>query len=152
MSSTWTGSAGFGYLMGAPRGNHMPRKSEDDAPHPLDIALGVRVRQRRKELRLSQSDLGKAVGVTFQQMQKYEHGTNRISFSRMVAIARALKCSVADLIGDLDKRKPTGAFSRQMAQLSEPGASELLAAFSNIDSPKRRRAVLTLARQLAREA
>jgi transcriptional regulator with XRE-family HTH domain len=129
----------------------MPRKSEDNAPHPLDIALGARVRQRRKELGLSQSDLGKAVGITFQQMQKYEHGTNRISFSRLVGIARALECSVADLIGDLDKRKSTGAFARQMTHLAEPGAGELLAAYSLMDSSKRRRAVLSLARQLARD-
>ena len=130
----------------------MPRKSEDEAPHPLDIALGVRVRQRRKELGFSQSDLGQAVGITFQQMQKYEHGTTRISFQRLVGIARALNCSVADLIGDLDKKKPTGAFTRQMSQLAEPGASELLAAYSSMDSSKRRRAVLSLARQLASEA
>jgi transcriptional regulator with XRE-family HTH domain len=129
----------------------MPRKSDDDAPHPLDIALGARVRQRRKELGLSQSDLGAAVGITFQQVQKYEHGTNRISFSRLVGIARALNSSVADLIGDLDKTKPTGAFNRQMAHLAEPGASELLAAYSSMESPKRRRAVVSLARQLARD-
>jgi len=129
----------------------MPRKSEDDAPHPLDIALGVRVRQRRKELGLSQSNLGKAVGITFQQVQKYEHGTNRISFSRLVEIAHALEFSVADLIGELEKKKPTGSFSRQMAQLAEPGASELLIAYSSIASPKRRRALLSLARQLVRD-
>ena len=61
----------------------MSRQTDDDAPHPLDIALGARVRQRRKELGLSQDVLGRAVGVTFQQMQKYEHGTNSISFSRL---------------------------------------------------------------------
>jgi len=128
----------------------MSRKSEDEPPHPLDIALGARVRLRRKELRLSQGDLGEAVGITFQQMQKYEHGINRISFSRLVAISHALKLRVADLIGDLDKKKPTGALTRQMAYLAEPGASELFAAYSSLDSPKRRRAVINLARQLAR--
>ena len=130
----------------------MPRKSGDDAPHPLDIAMGVRVRQRRKELGLSQSDLGQAVGITFQQVQKYEHGTNRISFSRLVEIAHALDFNVADLIGELDKTKSTGSFSRQMAQLAEPGASELLMAYSIIESPKRRHALLNVARQLARDA
>jgi len=54
------------------------------------------------------------------------------------------------LIGDLEKKKPTGAFARQMNHLAEPGAGELLAAYATIRSLKSRRAVLALARQLAR--
>jgi transcriptional regulator with XRE-family HTH domain len=119
----------------------------------LDIALGSRVRLRRKELGLSQDDLARACGITFQQVQKYEHGTNRISFSRLVEIAHALDCSVADLIGGLDKpnSKSSNAFSKQVAHLTEPGASDLLQAYAKIESPQRRRAVLNLARQLAND-
>ena len=123
--------------------------ADNETPHPLDIALGARVRLRRKELRLSQSDLASAVGITFQQVQKYEYGANRISFSRLVEIATALKCSVADLIGNLNQSKSSVVFSREMANLAEPGANDLLEAYSRIESPKRRRAVLNLARQLA---
>jgi transcriptional regulator with XRE-family HTH domain len=129
----------------------MARTTDDDAPHPLDIAMGSRVRQRRKELGLSQSKLANALGITFQQVQKYEHGTNRISFSRLVEISTALECSVADLIGDLDKTKNSAVFSRQVARLTESGASDLLEAYANIKSPKRRRALLDLARQLVAE-
>jgi transcriptional regulator with XRE-family HTH domain len=100
-------------------------------------------------LGLSQDQLARSVGITFQQVQKYEHGTNRISFSRLVEIAEALDCSVTDLIGNLDKSKSSGSLSRQIAFLTEPGASDLLEAYASIDSPKRRRAILNLARQLA---
>lgn len=74
-------------------------------PHPLDIELGRYIRKRRRELGLSQDQLGRMVGVTFQQVQKYEHGTNRVSFSRLVEIAQSLNCSVAELIGDLGTMK-----------------------------------------------
>jgi len=129
----------------------MARNSDEHSPHPLDIALGSRVRLRRKELGYSQDQLARATGITFQQVQKYEHGTNRISFSRLVEIAEALECSVGDLIGNLDKTKSSGSFSKQVAYLTEPGASDLLEAYASIESPKRRRAILNLARQLAND-
>jgi transcriptional regulator with XRE-family HTH domain len=129
-------------------GNSMARSVSKEGPHPLDIALGSRVRLRRKELGLSQAQLASACGITFQQVQKYEHGTNRISFSRLAGIAHALKCSIADLIGNLDKSKSSDAFSKQMAFLAETGAGDLLRAYGSIESPKRRRAVLNLACQL----
>ncbi len=123
-----------------------------EEPHPLDIALGARVRLRRKELRLSQDQLARALGITFQQVKKYEHGTNRISFSRLVETCEALKCSVADLISDIDKTRPSGARLRQITYLTAPGATDLLDAFSRLRSPTQRRAVLNLARQISREA
>lgn len=129
----------------------MARNSDEHTPHPLDIALGSRVRLRRKELGMSQDQLARSVGITFQQVQKYEHGTNRISFSRLVEICDALECSVGDLIGNLDKSKSSGSFSKQVAYLTEPGASDLLEAYASIESPKRRRAILNLARQLAND-
>jgi len=123
--------------------------TEDNSPHPLDIALGSRIRLRRRELALSQEQLGRQVGITFQQVQKYEHGTNRVSFSRLVEIAQALRCGVMDLVGDLDKSKSSSLFSRHVARLNEPGAAELLEAYVSIQSPKHRRAILNLAKQLA---
>ena len=127
----------------------MAHNPDEHTPHPLDIALGARIRLRRKELGFSQDHLARAVGITFQQVQKYEHGTNRVSFSRLVEIAEALKCGVVDLIGNLDKSKSSASFSRQISFLTEPGANDLLEAYASIDSPKRRRAILNLARQLA---
>lgn len=127
----------------------MSKTREDGTPHPLDVALGSRIRLRRRELGFSQEQLARAVGITFQQVQKYEHGTNRVSFSRLVEISRALNCGVSEIIGDLDNPQGTATFSRHIATLNEPGATDLLEAYAAIDSPKHRRAILNLARQLA---
>ena len=127
----------------------MTTYTDDSAPHPLDVALGSRIRLRRRELGLSQEQLARQVGITFQQVQKYEHGTNRVSFSRLVEIAQALHCGVMDIVGDLDQSKASSLFSRHVARLNEPGAAELLEAYSAIQSPKHRRAILNLAKQLA---
>lgn len=68
----------------------MPRGDPDAAPHPIDIHVGRRVAERRLALRYNQSDLGRALGLTFQQVQKYEKGTNRISASKLWLIAQFL--------------------------------------------------------------
>ncbi len=70
----------------------MNDRTADHSPHPLDVALGCRIRLRRRELGLSQAHLARQLGITFQQVQKYERGTNRVSFSRFVEIAQALRC------------------------------------------------------------
>jgi transcriptional regulator with XRE-family HTH domain len=127
----------------------MTTVTEDNAPHPLDIALGSRIRLRRRELGFSQEQLARQVGITFQQVQKYEHGTNRVSFSRLVEIAQALNCSVMDIVGDLDKSNVSSLFSRHVARLNEPGAADLLEAYAAIQSVRHRRAILNLAKQLA---
>ena len=63
-------------------------------PGSVDLHVGLKIRDRRKELGLSQTDLGSEVGVSFQQMQKYEKGVNRIGASRLAAIAKALRVPV----------------------------------------------------------
>src|SRR5438067_4441475 len=66
-----------------------------DAPHPVDIYVGARVKERRTELGISQERLAEALGLTFQQVQKYERAANRVSASKLWEIARALSTSVA---------------------------------------------------------
>jgi transcriptional regulator with XRE-family HTH domain len=119
------------------------------APTSLDAALGARIRQRRRQLGYSQEQLAQRVGVTFQQIQKYEHGANRVSFSRLVEVARALKCNLVDLVGDLVQLEPSGAVIARDIQLSEPGVLELIDNYSRIGSPCCRRAIVDLARELA---
>jgi transcriptional regulator with XRE-family HTH domain len=68
----------------------------------IDMEVGVRLRERRKMMGLSQTELGQAIGVSFQQIQKYERGTNRISSSALVLLASALKCAPSELLGDAD--------------------------------------------------
>ena len=126
----------------------MARKIAEQ-PHPLDVALGSRVRLLRKELGLSQDRLARLVGITFQQVQKYETGANRISFSRLMELAQALESSVSDLIGGLDGSKPSTSQSRKIALLTASGASDLIEAYCGIKSLQRRRMILNLARELA---
>ncbi len=60
-------------------------------PHPIDVIVGKRIRLRRLQLSLSQTDLGQKLGVAFQQVQKYEKGTNRVSCSRLYEISKILR-------------------------------------------------------------
>ena len=71
--------------------------------NPTDKHVGSRVRMRRLMLDMSQSDIADALGLTFQQVQKYEKGTNRVSCSRLVEMAKAMKCSVTMLLPDEGK-------------------------------------------------
>jgi transcriptional regulator with XRE-family HTH domain len=64
-------------------------------PNPIDVHVGSRVRIRRRELGMSQEKLGDALGLTFQQVQKYEKGTNRISASRLQHVSRILQVAIA---------------------------------------------------------
>ena len=72
-------------------------------PNPVDVAIGKRIRNRRNQLGLSQEKLGEVCGITFQQIQKYEKGTNRVGGSRMAQIAAALTLPVAALHGEGDQ-------------------------------------------------
>ncbi len=69
--------------------------------HPVDIHVGARVRQRRTLLGMTQTMLGDALGLTFQQVQKYENGTNRISASRLYDLSRMLDMSIEYFFEDM---------------------------------------------------
>jgi transcriptional regulator with XRE-family HTH domain len=117
-------------------------------PEPMDIALGAAVRIRRRTLGISQDALAEKCGVSFQQIQKYENGANRISFSRLVQIARALKCRVTDLMEVLDG--PDGESTADLEVLTRtrtPGAVELLSAYERL-TPEARSSLVTLLRVL----
>ena len=74
----------------------MPVKSDPArSPNPIDIHVGLQVRLRRKALKISQEKLADALGLTFQQVQKYEHGSNRVSASKLYGIAGLLECPVS---------------------------------------------------------
>lgn len=73
----------------------MSRRPPRTSPDPIDKYVGSRVRARRVGLRISQTKLGDSIGVTFQQVQKYENGTNRIGASNLYKIARQLGVDVS---------------------------------------------------------
>jgi len=118
-------------------------------PDPIDVAVGARLRLRRHELGWSQSQLAANLGVTFQQVQKYERGRNRVSASMLVRSADALSTTVAFLVGE-DGQGPVEPVV--MAQLSTPGALDLLAAFAGIVDGEARRALVAATQGVAREA
>lgn len=125
---------------------------DDSGPDRLDQALGLAIRLRRHAKGLSQSGLGDAIGVSFQQIQKYERGTNRVSFSTMVRICDALGCHVSDLVAEVEQLGASGKRGGGHEPLTQPEAAPLLEALAQIKSPGVRRAVLELARSLARES
>ena len=129
----------------------MKATQQESTPNRLDVALGLRIRQRRKALGVSQTALADAIGLTFQQIQKYERGFNRVSFSRLVDIAHALDCRVVDLIGDLDDATiPSPLFRQDTAHLRESGAPELLAAYAAAPASLRK-VVLKLVLEIAKD-
>ncbi len=70
---------------------------------PIDVVIGEAVRARRIEIGVSQNALAKALGLSFQQIQKYELGENRIATSRLIHIARVLQCKITDFIPEDDR-------------------------------------------------
>lgn len=95
-------------------------------PDPADVALGERIRGLRRRRGLTQADLAMDVGVTFQQIQKYERGANRVSASMLGRIAKALESSAADLLDETIGAADLRAIEEL---LQEPGAVDLLAAY-----------------------
>jgi transcriptional regulator with XRE-family HTH domain len=126
-------------------------ESSTKAPDPLDIALGAAVRIRRRTIGMSQEALAEQCGVSFQQIQKYENGANRISFSRLVQIARALRCRVTDLMDVFDgPDKETTQDLDLLTRLRTPGALELLAAYERM-APEARSTLVSLLKTLTAE-
>jgi transcriptional regulator with XRE-family HTH domain len=118
---------------------------------PVDIALGDRIKQRRKLIGMSQTTLAEKIGVTFQQVQKYEKGMNRVGSSRLVGIASALGLTPSALFGESET---AGAEeTADVAMLSSfAGSTEGLAlnhAFLRIDDGASRKAVIALVRAIA---
>jgi transcriptional regulator with XRE-family HTH domain len=91
--------------------------------HRIDIHVGARVRQRRILLGMTQTTLGKAVGLTFQQVQKYESGGNRISSSRLFEFSKILNVPVSHFFEEVAPEFATGR--RKVARLKRNGSDEL---------------------------
>jgi transcriptional regulator with XRE-family HTH domain len=130
------------------------------APNPIDKHVGSRVRMRRMMLGMSQEKLGDALGLTFQQVQKYEKGTNRIGASRLQQISHILQVPVAFFFegaphlasgsapNGLDEA-PSPAYVSDFLATSD-GLS-LTKAFMRIPDAKRRRRIVDLVQQIAGE-
>ena len=116
--------------------------------HPVDVHVGARMRQRRTLLGMSQEKLGTAVGLTFQQIQKYERGANRVSASMLSRIADTLDAPVAEMFGEASPA--SGAIDEVAGLLSEPGALELLRAYGRLPRGATRASLVDFVRSLSR--
>ncbi len=117
-------------------------------PDRLDAAVGTKIRVFRISRGLSQTELADRIGVTFQQVQKYEKGANRIGASRLSQIAAALDVSVGELF-EMSKKKATKPDS-PFKLLAEPGALRVLRAYAQTSDPRVRRAIVNLIEGIAR--
>jgi transcriptional regulator with XRE-family HTH domain len=113
----------------------------------LELMIGARMRTRRRQLGLSQTDLAERLGVSFQQVQKYERGANRVAASTLLTAAQVLGTSISWLVGEeVSGRDDDEDVFRA---LSRPGALEILQAFNAIPDVRTRAALLALAREMA---
>ena len=132
------------------------------APRPVDIHVGHRLRQRRTLLGLSQEKLGEAVALTFQQIQKYERGANRIGASRLFQLSQILDVSVGyffeEMSGEVEKTRGERTGSDHAPVVSSPSSDdplarretlELVRAYYKISDPKVRKRVFELTKSIA---
>lgn len=124
-------------------------------PNPTDVYVGSRIRMRRKMLGLSQEKLGEKLGITFQQIQKYEKGTNRVGASRLQAMSDALEVPVSFFFPESAPSSPAGmqeeSATFMMDFMSTSEGLDLTRAFIRIRNPKVRRKVVELVRALAED-
>lgn len=134
----------------------------DDGPDPIDRHVGTRIRGRRVGLRISQTKLGQAIGVTFQQIQKYESGTNRVGASNLYKISKALNVDVSFFFDGLSTEHFVSEQTTASMGLAEQPLSpfdvnpmnsresfELIHNFFRVPNPTVRKQIFQLVRQLA---
>lgn len=124
-------------------------------PNPVDLHVGARIRMRRKILGVSQERLAEDLGLTFQQIQKYERGANRVSASKLYEIARSLQSSVGYFFEGLSSTTGDGVAEAGEPFVHDflmtPEGLELAAQFPKITRLKVRRRILELVRSMAEE-
>ncbi|MBI2719993.1 MAG: helix-turn-helix transcriptional regulator [Rhizobiales bacterium] len=124
-------------------------------PNFIDVHVGNRIRMRRQIIGMSQEKLGELLGITFQQVQKYEKGSNRISASRLYYAAKTLGVPVQFFYDDLPGMDEAAGFGESrdsdtvMAALMNADGVTLAKAFRDADSSGKRKLIATLARLIA---
>jgi transcriptional regulator with XRE-family HTH domain len=120
-------------------------------PNPIDVHVGGRVRMRRLLLGMNQETLANALGLTFQQVQKYEGGANRVSASRLSAMAEILGVPISYFFGDLqiDGEEPSPEDKMWRDQLQRPETIELIRLYYAIPNGQVRRQFLDMTKSVA---
>jgi transcriptional regulator with XRE-family HTH domain len=138
-------------------GGEMPRRASNESaqPNPMDVHVGSRVRLRRTLMGMSQSRLGEAVGLTFQQVQKYERGANRIGAGRLFDFAQILDVPISFFFDDAPE-KVGGTSDRPINNSDPPDPKammrretlELVRAYYRVTDPKIRRRISELVKAM----
>jgi transcriptional regulator with XRE-family HTH domain len=123
------------------------------SPDAVDAAVGQRIRMLRNDVGLSQTTLAEALGVTFQQVQKYEKGVNRVGAGRLTRIADALNVPVSRLLGVDEEPDVTskghGHSASPLQLLTTPGALRVLRAYAKVEDGGMRRSIVALVENVA---
>ena len=133
-------------------------------PHPVDVHVGSRVRQRRPLLGMSQEKLGDAVGLTFQQIQKYERGTNRVGSSRLYEFSKVLDVPVSYFFDEMPVNvlvgrpggrgrgrglsESAGEFQHEKDPLAKRETLELVRAYYKITEPRVRKRIFEMVKAI----
>lgn len=141
------------------RRGHGRGRSQDGKPNPIDIHVGMRVRLRRTLLGMSQEKLGERIGLTFQQIQKYERGANRVGASRLYDLSRVLEVPVGfffdDMPDEITSSSPasgvtdTPDYKPDEDEMHKRETLELVRAYYRISDPKLRRNLFDLMKAIA---
>jgi transcriptional regulator with XRE-family HTH domain len=124
-------------------------KTRTKAPDARDVDVGRRIRAQRLVCRISQTELANNLGVTFQQVQKYEKGVNRVGAGRLARIAEVLNVPVAFFFsGDMNPSQSSDSANTGLSFLETAGAVRLVRAYSHISDPQIRRALVDLAEEI----
>jgi len=128
--------------------------AESKSPSGIDRIVGQRLRWRRRELRLTQEQLGERLGLTFQQVQKYEKGVNRISAGRLFEMASQLSVPIGYFYDGVDEVVSSQLAVQENGEdpelpLIDSESMELIAAFQKISDPDLRRSLLNTIRAAA---
>ena len=128
--------------------------NEERSANPVDRRIGQRMRGRRLELGMSQEHLADMLGVTFQQVQKYEKGINRVAASRLFELGAALNVPVGYFFEGLALGAATGVSEEETAvfdAIASPEGLQLLTMFAGIKSARLRRRIVELVRVLVED-
>lgn len=138
----------------------LPGTRGSDIPHPVDVHVGQRLKLRRTLMGMTQGKLGESIGLTFQQIQKYERGANRVSSSKLWQLSNVLDVPISYFFGDMSEsvREAFPGYQGETAESDIPEENltlhrrqtlELVRTFSKLQDPTIRKRVIDVVRAIA---
>lgn len=147
-------------MVKSPKGDLAPGTRGSDTPHPVDVHVGQRIKLRRTLMGMTQGKLGESIGLTFQQIQKYERGANRVSSSKLWQLSNVLDVPISFFFDDMPDsiRQSFPGYTGETAESDIPEEHltlhrrqtlELVRTFSRLQDPVIRKRVIDVVRAIA---